>query len=229
MSESATTPDHSGSGRAWSFTTGENLRRVFERSETILFLVSSNLRAGHRDKLLGNLWNLLDPAFFLAVYYLVFGIGLRQASPDPEAFVLYMSLGILVFHYFESCLAQAATAIRAHAGIIHEAYFPKAVLPISLCLSRLYDFLWGMLVLTAVMALLGAPFGPQLLWLPALVALQIILSLGLAFIVGHLGAFYADTANIVAVTMRLLFFASPIFYFASDEGAFTGIVPAEYL
>ncbi len=206
-----------------------SLRDVLRRRETIRMLVSVNLRAGHRDKLLGNLWNLLDPLLFLGVYFLVFGIGLRQAAHDPLEFVAYLSIGVLVFRFFDGVVMQAASCLRAHRGIILEVRFPKAVLPISLCLSRLYDLLWGLAVLIGLMLLIGMPFSPALVWLPVAITLQFFLCLGLGFMVAYLGVFFADTANIIAVLTRLLFFASPIFYFARSESGHTGIVPERYM
>ena len=45
-----------------------------------------------------------------------------------------------------------------------------------------------------------------------------LFSLGVGFVVAYLGAFFADTANVVNVAMRLLFYCSPIFYFVRDRG-----------
>ena len=77
------------------------VRRLLQRRETLWFLVLSNLRAGHRDKLLGNFWNLLDPLLFMGVYFLVFGIGFRQAQGSPREFVIYLAIGVIVWRFFD--------------------------------------------------------------------------------------------------------------------------------
>ena len=76
----------------------ENAKEVLSRLETIQYLVASELRAGHRNKVLGNLWTLLDPLLLLGVYFLVFGLGLRQAGDNPGEFVIYLSIGLIAFH-----------------------------------------------------------------------------------------------------------------------------------
>ena len=202
--------DESGPEEHWQFSASQNWRRIRERRETLRFLISANLRAGHRDKLLGNLWNLLDPLLFLGVYFLVFGIGLRQAQGDPLGFVVYLSIGVLAFRFFEGCVSQASVCIRSNTGLLHSVYFPKAMLPIAVCFSRLYDFLWGLSILLTVMWLgLGFSFSIQIVWLPLIVLLQFLLCLGFAFVVAYLGSIFADTQNIVAIGTRLLFFLSP--------------------
>jgi len=230
MNSSEPSADESGPEEHWHFSAFQNWRRIRERRETLRFLISANLRAGHRDKLLGNLWNLLDPLLFLGVYFLVFGIGLRQAQGDPLGFVVYLSIGVLAFRFFEGCVSQASVCVRSQVGLLHSVYFPKAMLPIAVCFSRLYDFLWGLSILLGVMWLgLGYTFTPQIFWLPLIVLIQLLLCIGLSFIVAYLGVIFADTQNIVAMGTRLLFFLSPIFYFARSREGHVGIVPEEYL
>jgi len=206
----------------------ENAKEVLARLETIQYLVASQLRAGHRNKVLGNLWTLLDPLMLLGIYYLVFGIGLRQAGDDPGKFVIYLGIGVLAFRFLDQTLAQAANCIRANRGLVEQVPFPKAILPIVISLCRLYDFVWGLVVLCIAIWLTGFPLTASVGWVPIFILIQLALCIGLAYIVACVGAFFADTTNIVAAATRLLFFASPIFYFARPEPGHPGIIPPEY-
>lgn len=239
MAEAALTPSakpgsegpapSSDPGRSPAESVLGNLARVLERRETIRFLVGSNLRAGHRDKVLGNLWNLLDPLLFLAVYFLVFGIGFRQVGSNPMIFAVYLSIGVIVHRFVDGVVSQSAVCIRLHRGLINEVAFPRAVLPISVCFSRLYDFLWALLVLGAAILLLRLQITPYVLWLPVALLIHTGLALGLGLFVAYLGAFFADTSNILSFVMRLLLFASPVVYFARSEPGHPGIVPERFL
>jgi len=204
-----------------------HLRRLIGRAETIRFLTSSNLKAGHRNKVLGNVWNLLDPLLLVCVYFLVFGLLLGQSNrARPGGFLAYLVIGVLGWRFHDTVISQAAGCLRSNRGLIHGANFPKAVFPISVCLARLYDFAWGLIVFGGVLLIIGTVLTVHLCWAPLLIALQTIFLMGCAFIVANLGAFYADTANIVKVTTRLWFYASPIFYHVSGE---RGLVPEKYL
>ncbi|MFQ5429231.1 MAG: ABC transporter permease, partial [Phycisphaerae bacterium] len=128
----------------------ERFRRLYARRETVRFLVHSNLKADHRDKFLGRVWSLLDPLLFMLVYLVVFGFLFGQARRGPAGtteFIIYLLCGVMSWRFFEGAVSQAAGCIRTHRGLIHEISFPKAVFPVSVCLSRLSDFLWGLLVL----------------------------------------------------------------------------------
>lgn len=205
------------------------VRRLLQRRETLWFLVLSNLRAGHRDKLLGNLWNLLDPLLFMGVYYLVFGIGFRQVQDSPRDFIIYLAIGVTAWRFFGESASESANCIRSRRGLVHEIDFPKALLPISICLSRLYDFCWALLISVGLAFWLGVELTSSVMWLLPIVLLQALFTAGFSLVVAHLGAFYADMTNVVGVGMRLWFFSSPIFYFARDEAGRSGIIPEEYL
>lgn len=199
---------------------GRLLRELLARRETVWFLTVSNLRAGHRDKILGNLWNLLDPLLFMLVYYFVFGVLFGMTGGGrPVRFMLYILTGVLMYRFIDSAITQCSVCIRANRGLIHEINFPKAVFPLSAVFSRLYDFLWGLVVLTAFLLAAGVWPTVHFLWLPLLVLLLLLLVLGLSLIVAYLGAFFADTANVVAVAMRLLFYLSPVFYYVRRKPA----------
>jgi len=202
-------------------------RQLLARRETIRYLVSSQLKAGHRDKVLGHLWNLLDPMLFVGVYFVVFGLLFSQRRPGGTTeYILYLSIGILAWRFHGASISQATHCVRGNRGLIHEISFPKAVFPVAICFSRLYDFLWGLVVVALLALLLGSGFSTQWAWLPPLLLLQLLFTLGIAFIVAHLGAFFADTVNIVDVGLRLWFYFSPIFYQIRGPRS---IIPENYL
>ncbi len=215
--------------RVRRFTLLGTAREVLARRETIAYLVNSNLKAGNRDKLLGNLWSLLDPLLFMGVYFLVFGLGLRQAGDDRIGFIIYLTIGIVTFRFTEGCASQAATCLRANQGIIGQVPFPKAILPIVLGASRLHDFVWSLAALCLALPFIGHSLTIYSAWALVLIPIQILFSVGLAYFIAYIGALFADTSNMVTVVMRLLFFMSPIFYFASDAPGHKGIVPPEFL
>ena len=200
-------------------------RAVHARWETIRFLTESNLKAGHRDKVLGNLWSLLDPLLFAAVYFVVFGILFAQARGQSTSFLIYLVIGVFAWRFMDGAVMQAASCIRGRRGLIHEISFPKAIFPISICLSRLYDFMWGQIALFAILLIAGVGLSLHMIWVPVVIFLQLLFVMGLAFIVAYLGAFFADTVNVVSVAMRLWFYSSPLFYYVTSEHGGTGIIP----
>lgn len=203
----------------------ERARRLYDRRETIRFFTTSELKAAHRDMVLGRLWGLLDPLFFMLVYTFIFGVLFRQmGGARPVDLMMYILIGVLLLRLIEGSSSFAALCIRANRGIIHEINFPKAVFPIAIVFSRLQDFLIGLGVL--IVMLLVAHVWPTLhyLWLPYLILVTLIFTMGVAMFVAYCGAFFADTTNVLSVALRLLFFLSPTIYFVRDKGQFQSMV-----
>jgi ABC-type polysaccharide/polyol phosphate export permease len=202
------------------------LSAIAARYETIGLLVSTQLKEGHRDKLLGHLWNLLDPLLLMAVYFVVFGLVLRLGGDDPVHFLLYLFVGVLLWRFLDASVTQATLMIRNNRGLVHEIRFPKGVLPVAACLARLYDVVWGILVMWIVMAVAAIftdrvhfPLNLNLLWGAWLLLMQTAFVAGLSLAVAFLGAFYTDTANVTSVALRLWVYASPVFYFIQGPHA----------
>ena len=191
--------------------------RLWARRETVRYLTSSNLKAGHRDKVLGHLWNLLDPLMFMLVYYFVFGILFNQVGGQRSAdYMLYLFIGLLAWNFISGSIQQATLCIRSNRGLILEINFPKTVFPVSVALARLYDYVWGIVILFVFLIAAGVWPTWHVLWLPVLIIIALLFTTGVSMIVAYLGAFFADTSNVVNVALRLMFYCSPLFYYVRD-------------
>lgn len=182
---------------------------IWRRRAVVSYFVSTQLSSTYRTKSLGFLWALLDPLLFMAVYYVVFGYLLAHR---PREFMLHIFVGVIAFRFLSSASAQAATVMRSSGGLIREIQFPKMALPISIVLSRLFDFGAGWVVAAILGILFGAP--PNVFWLaiPAVILVQIIFVAGFSLLMAYVGVFFADIQNILDVVLRLLFYLSPVLY-----------------
>ena len=202
------------------------VQELVNRRGIVFHFFLSELKSDHRDKLLGNLWHLIDPLAFMLVYYAVWGIILGRRGPD---FMAYLFVGIICYQFFQGTVVRASQILRAQIGLIRGVYFPKAALPTAVVLSQLYAFLCGVAVLGILMvfflvrqarmtpAQLEATAHPlsvgvNLLWFPIVAGVEFVFCLGAAYLFAIVGAWFRDTPNILAFMLRLLFYLSPIFY-----------------
>ena len=214
-----------------------DVRELIERRSVIGQFVGAELRSGHRDKALGNLWQLIDPLALMMVYYVVWSLVLGKRPPD---FMAYLLSGIITFRMFQGSVTGSAGVLRGQVRLIREVYFPKAALPTAMTLARLYDFLWALVALGIVLALLlyrqahATPemaakithplaFGWNVLWLPAAIAVLFIFSLGCSYVMAVVGVLFRDTPNILHFGFRIWLYLSPLFYYEEHvpkSGAF---------
>ena len=207
-----------------------DLKELVARRTVVSSFVGAELKSGHRDKALGNLWQLIDPLALMAVYYIVWSLVLGRRPPD---FMAYILSGIITFRMFQGSVIGSSSVLRNQVRLIREVYFPKSSLPVAVTVARLYDFLWALVALGMVLVILlyrqshASPdmvaqikhplaFGWNVLWLPAAIAVLFIFSLGCAYIMAVAGALFRDTPNILQFVFRLWFYLSPMFYYEEN-------------
>lgn len=188
------------------------LKRVWGCRDVLFHLTSSDLKAAHRHKLLGNLWALLDPLLMMLVLYFVFA-HLRAREKGPE-FALYLLSGLIVWNFFTHNLTQSPSVIRRQKSLIHKVPLPMTLFPLSNMLRHLHDLKWGLAAYAAIKLFTQAPVDSfvHFVWFPIILVFFCLFTLGLSLIFACLGVFLVDVTNILAVALRLGFFLNPIFW-----------------
>ena len=205
-----------------------DLKELIDRRSVTAQFVVAELKSGHRDKVLGNLWQLFDPLALMLVYYVVWSLILGRRPPD---FMAYLLSGIITFQMFQGSVVGSSSVLRGQVRLIKEVYFPRTALPTAITLARLYDFIWALAALGLVLVVLlyrqahwvpgphvpeikhPLAFGWNVLWLPAAVAVLFVFSLGCSYVMAVAGALFRDTPNILQFVFRLWFYLSPMFYY----------------
>ena len=187
-----------------------NLRELVGYRELIRNLVIRDLKARYKSSVLGFLWSLVNPLLMMAVFTVVFTFMMpSQSFPHFPIFVL---CGILPWNFFTASMMGSTNSIVGNAHLIKKVYFAREVLPISTVLANLVNFLLAMIVLFAMLYVAGIGLTGWVLLLPVIILVQVIFTLGLAFMLSTLNVFYRDTAMIMDVLLLAWFFLTPVMY-----------------
>jgi ABC-type polysaccharide/polyol phosphate export permease len=199
----------------------DNLRQLFRYRGLIQSLVARELKARYRGSVLGFFWSFVNPLLLLLVYTFVFSYvpsfrGLRPATIEPYA--LFLFCGILPWTWFSSSLLESSNVLISGGNLIKKVLFPAEVLPIVTVLANMVHFLLGLPILVAFLVYYRAPLGAaEIAWFPAVVGVQLILTLGLALLVSALTVHFRDLRDILSNLLTFWFFATPIIYPMSAE------------
>lgn len=185
------------------------LKELLKRKDLLLYLVSSGLKAEHRNSQLGYLWWLLDPLLNVAIYYfIVVGI-FRGGRPGYGP---YLVVGMIVWRWLSSTVGSSSRAILSQSGIISQVYLPKAIFPLGVTLTHTINFGFGLLVISFFLIFFRVVPGLNLLWLPFVILVSLLLFLALAMTVAYISVFFRDFDNILNHLMRVWFFSSPVIW-----------------
>jgi lipopolysaccharide transport system permease protein len=194
--------------------------QLFRRRELVRMLAVRNLKIRYKNSALGFLWSLLTPGCFILIYAVFAGIiGMRGELLGVDGstkiqFLPFLVTGIVVWQFTATCFNDGLHAVTGNANLVKKAAFPRLILPVSMTLANTVNFLLTLAVLALYLFFEPSVSfqGVSLLWLPAAVAAQFALGLGLALLVSTANVFFRDTEHIVGVASLAWFFLTPIFY-----------------
>jgi lipopolysaccharide transport system permease protein len=178
-------------------------------------LVRRDLLARYRGSFFGSLWAVLQPLLQMALYYFVFGEVLKARFPgDPtrEGFALYFMAGMLPWLAMVEALGRAPGVLAEHRNLIQKLVFPVEALPVSLVGAGLAASGFGLAVFLGFMAALRGGIPGEIAWLPVVLVPQVLLTLGLAWLLAALGAYLRDLGQVIGFLLTLWFFLTPICY-----------------
>jgi ABC-type polysaccharide/polyol phosphate export permease len=192
---------------------------VREYRDLVATTLKRDLSARFQGTLLGWAWPLLQPLILFGVYYFIFTelLQFRMPGLPPEqraAMGVYMFCGMLAWTAVGESLSRGTAVIVDNGNLIKKLAFPSELLPLNVVLAALVMALFSaaMFVVAAVVTPVWPAPGLHLLWIPAIVLVQIVFSYGLVLLFSTLQVFLRDTAQIVAMATTVWMFLTPIFW-----------------
>jgi len=185
------------------------LGNFFSYRELVLNLVSRDLKVRYKRSVLGIAWAFFEPLLLMFLFTLVFSLLLKVKIKDYPAFVL---CGIIPWNFFLSGVTYSLTSVINNKNLVKKIYFPKEVLPASIILGRLVNFALSLVLLVPFFIYYRIPVSINILYLPAIIIIQLMLVMGLALLFSGLNTFYDDVSFLLNFLFFGMFYLTPVFY-----------------
>lgn len=186
------------------------LKELARRRELIGNLVARELKSRYKGSVLGFLWSLLTPLFLAVIYFLFLRMLTRSVSTEE------IIIGVFAWQFTVICVQSGMTAVTANANLVKKVFFPRYVLPLSVTLANLVNFLLTLVMQFVLLGVLcvvhGTALSPTLLALPVLIAYHTLFNFGVALLLSSSNVYYRDTQHLVGVLTVAWFFLSPAMY-----------------
>jgi homopolymeric O-antigen transport system permease protein len=196
--------------RADEMTLGVVLVSLYRYRSLLKALVLKDLKLKYRGSVFGFLWSLANPLLMIVVYTLAFTfiLGIRS-----EMFVFYLMLGQLAWTFFASSAMMSTASIVDNAGLLRTVLFPRAIIPIATVLFNFAQYLLTIAVFLPIMfAWYRIPLVEPMILFPAVLALHLAFTIGIALILATTTVFFRDVRHLVEVALAVLFWTTPIVY-----------------
>ena len=178
-----------------------------------LRLAHFEFKAENRGKLFGIVWNILNPALQIAVYWLVFAIGLNRGGPQQGySYIVWLITGIMPWFFINNALMSTAMSYYKYSGIISHMYIPLSIIPIKTVIAEFIEHCWAMLVVFIIFFASGYTLTANAIYLLYYAIAAIAFLFGYSLIVSAITVLFLDFQNLLSSFVRLLFFVTPILW-----------------
>ena len=193
-----------------------NLKEIWDYRDLMMLFVKRTITVQYKQTILGPLWWVIQPAFTVIMYMVVFG-GIAGIPTDGIPQPLFYLGGIATWHYFSDCLGKASNTFVSNAGIFGKVYFPRLIMPLSSIISNLVRFGIQLGLFVAVYlyyVIIGEAPCPN--WYLALFPLLVVMlagtALGFGIIISSMTTKYRDLQILFSFFVSLWMYATPIVY-----------------
>ncbi|MGX1932589.1 ABC transporter permease [Microbacterium resistens] len=190
-----------------------------------LWLLSArDLKVRYSTSVLGYLWSILDPLAMSMIYWFVF-TQVFHRTVGEEPYILFLVSALLPWVWFNIAVKDFTRAFRKDARLVRSTAIPRTIWVNRTVLSKGMEFLFSLpvLALFVVVNLLTETdpskvvhIGWGILLFPVAVILQVILLVGLGYLVAPLCVLFSDLERTTGLILRALFYATPIIYSVKD-------------
>jgi lipopolysaccharide transport system permease protein len=185
------------------------LRERYNYRHLIWILAWVDFKQRYKNSVLGYFWSLLEPLMMLGILYLIFS---NLMKFPVEYYALFLLMGLIMWNFFSRATTSSLAVIRFKPSMIKKVYFPRDILTISACTTAFLMSLFESIVFVVFMAIFQIPLSLYILYLPCIIFLYYILTLGVSLGLAALNVFYQDIQYIWAVVLQIGFFATPVMY-----------------
>ncbi|MCY3002423.1 MAG: ABC transporter permease [Planctomycetota bacterium] len=217
----------------------ELARSLVRHKPLVSNFVDKDLRGRYIGSTVGLFWSLVNPVLSLATYTFVFNWVLKSRwsdyQPDSQV-VLMMYLGIIVWGCHAEIISRCTNTLVENGNLIKKVVFPSEILPSYIGISALVNMGIGLAFVVIGVLLFGYAFpiadptpvghvfqpgepvfrpfqfGLSIVTLPLLIALHLVFSVGLGFLLSTMNLLLRDVGHFVSALITVWMFGTPIFY-----------------
>jgi ABC-2 type transport system permease protein len=185
-----------------------HLNDIYRYRELLKQLVRRELKVKYQNSTLGFAWSMLNPAFLMLIYWLVFSFFLKNNQPN---FPIWILCGLLPWNFFSGGLVAGTSSITNNSYLVGKVRFPREILPLAAVGAALIHFFLQLTVLIGAMVVFRYRFDWAAigLVLPSILT-ALMLCAALAMLLSAINVYARDTQHLLELLILAWFWLTPI-------------------
>jgi ABC-type polysaccharide/polyol phosphate export permease len=173
-------------------------------------LFRRDFQAKYKGSVLGIFWSLLNPLILLAVYFVVFGVLIKNGT--THHYPIYLLAGLSAWIFFSVSLQSGARSMIDSAELIKKVRFPRQLVAFSMVAAQAVTFA----VMVVILIALSLAFVPEarstvVLALPLAVLFAGFVA-GVSLLAASLNVLFRDVEHVLTAALLPWFFLTPIIW-----------------
>ncbi len=185
------------------------VKKIYVYRHTLWGMALKQLKAKYAGSVLGLFWAIANPILMMLAITFVF-TGIFKAG--IRGFSLFVLSGILPWMFFSGALSEATPCLPARNNVLHQFSLPKEIIPLSIALSYLLNFLMSWIIIYPIFLIYNPAILKTLILLPAAFFLLYIFTSGVSLLFSVVNVIFRDLEHLISTLLMFWFWVTPIFY-----------------
>ena len=187
------------------------LRELIGAKELIAALTERDFRARYKQTKVGVAWAVLTPLLLLGAFSILANTAADFDTNDVP-YPLFAAVALVPWTFFSNSVSSGATSITSNLSLVNKVYCPREVFPLSSIGTAAVDATISMLILVALFIGYGTAPKAQTVWVPVLLVVQVMFTVGVALVLSPLVVYLRDVRQILPMALQFALFATPVAY-----------------
>jgi lipopolysaccharide transport system permease protein len=193
-----------------------DFKELWRYRDLVFLFVKRDIVTFYKQTILGPIWFVIQPLITSLVQFVIFS-KIANIQSDGVPYFLFVLAGNVLWFYFSDCFKATSEVFKTNQNLFGKVYFPRLIMPFSIVFSNLVklgiQFLFFLIVL-GYYIFLGYNVQPNwyICFLPVLLFIMILFSLGLGLIITSLTTKYRDLTFVISFGISLYMYVTPIVY-----------------
>jgi lipopolysaccharide transport system permease protein len=204
---------------------GRDVREMFTElrdfRDLLVLMTQRTYILQYRRAVMGMAWAVFMPVLNTVVFTMIFK---RVAKIDTGSipYPLFAYCGLLPWNIFAVSLKKSVMDLVANKALLTKVYFPREIFPFSTMLVSMIDFAVGLSIVAGMMLYYHIPPSTTALFVPVLMAVQLMFTAGVAMLLAPANLYYRDVKYILDVLVAVGMFVTPVIYPTRHVGGVLG-------
>jgi teichoic acid transport system permease protein len=189
------------------------LKEQLKNVHLIMRLSSFEMKSKYQMHYLGILWQFFNPAIQIFIYWLIFGLGIRNGHPVGDVpFFAWLIAGLIPWFFISPSIIQGSNSVYSKVNLVAKMNFPVSVLPSIVIVSNVVQLIVMLGVLGVVLFIYQLNPGMYLLQLPYYLAAMLLFLFAFTTLCSTISTIVRDFQVILQSLMRMMLYLTPILW-----------------